>query len=198
MVKLIFTALFSLLLNQSLSQGCFCLYDDGQQYVCEQMNCGNGQSDCNALNGEWFSGDSSSDLCDEALPVELLYFEVTYKDGVNIISWTTATETNNWKFELQRLYGGEWATIKGLSGAGNSVELIRYEVQDRNPPLLINYYRLIQYDYDGRKSVFDIVSVDNRKLIVKRVNLMGKSVTSNYRGIVIVIYSDGTTEKVLQ
>ena len=66
----------------------------------------------------------------------------------------------------------------------------------------INYYRLSQYDFDGVFEVFDIISIDNRekeKRIIKYVNTMGQEVNPlNTIGLVIEVYSDGSTSKMIR
>ncbi|MNF07596.1 hypothetical protein D3C80_2078130 [compost metagenome] len=46
----------------------------------------------------------------------------------------------------------------------------------------------------------DIVSIDNRmkfKKIVGRTNLLGQRISEDQKGLVILIYEDGTSERVM-
>ena len=63
------------------------------------------------------------------------------------------------------------------------------------------YYRVTQFDNDGQSTVFGIKSIkigDEAMYIVSKYNVLGEKVGDNYSGIVIVLYSNGTTEKVFQ
>ena len=69
---------------------------------------------------------------------------------------------------------------------------------------MINYYRLLQTDFDGKYTVSDLISIDNREGdvargdAVLRTNTLGQEVNEMYRGLVIIVYSNGTSEKVIQ
>jgi hypothetical protein len=76
-------------------------------------------------------------------------------------SWTTATETNNSHFMLERAgANGRYETITTLAGAGNSNEVLHYSFTDSSPIRGTSYYRLTQYDFDGRFEVFDPIAVE--------------------------------------
>ena len=66
----------------------------------------------------------------------------------------------------------------------------------------INYYRLEQFDYDGKSKKYDIIYLDNRlktKTIIKYTNLLGQEIDeTNAYGVIIVVYSDGTTQKIIK
>ena len=66
-----------------------------------------------------------------------------------LLTWSTATETNNSGFEVQRSAGNTWEKIKFIHGAGNSTQRNSYSYRDKqlNPDLY--QYRLKQIDYDG-------------------------------------------------
>ena len=181
---------------------------------CDQTgNSGNIDCDLNNIPDEYFLSieitngsnttecfyDSDGKLINNPLPVELTFFNVEYKDGVNVITWQTATEINNDYFKLEHsLYGINWKTINKTTGAGNSYHEITYQYKHKNfIKNNINYYQLSQYDFDGKYETFNILAIDNRssKKIVKIVDITGREITSSYKGIVIILYSDGSTEK---
>jgi len=135
------------------------------------------------------------------LPITLSLFSVTNYKDVNIIRWETESEQNNDFFTIEHSSDGKnWRDIAYVPGAGNSSSSISYEYQHTGFPNEINYYRLRQTDYDGTTETFKIVSVDNRnnKNLVRIINTMGQEVDERYNGIVIKLYSDGSTEKVYQ
>jgi hypothetical protein len=140
--------------------------------------------------------------CITPLPIELISFYVVNIDGVNRLKWETASELNNDYFIIENSVDGySWNTIETPSGAGNSTEKITYYLEHRNYKETTNYYRLTQVDFDGKREVFKTIAIDNskeNKILVRSVNLMGQEVDEYYRGFIINLYSDGTTDKELK
>ena len=92
------------------------------------------------------------------LPIELTSFAATC-DGMSArVVWTTATERNNDVFVLERSDDAvNFTEIARVAGAGNSIEPLDYSYTDYGVHGGDNYYRLVQVDYDGTRSVSDIV-----------------------------------------
>jgi len=134
-----------------------------------------------------------------ALPVELTAFDVEVDDNINRVYWSTASEQNSDYFEVERsLNGADWDVVGRVQSAGNSSASQHYELNDREFERTINYYRLSQVDFDGTTKVFDIISADNRNLkneLIKIVNTMGQEVNQFYKGVIIEVYSDGSTRR---
>lgn len=87
--------------------------------------------------------------CDP-LPVELAFFNATLKDKNVILSWMTASESNNDGFEIQHSVDGQnWDAIDFMNGAGDSNDAITYDALHEEPRIGTNYYRLKQMDFDG-------------------------------------------------
>lgn len=88
------------------------------------------------------------------LPVGLVAFNGRQENGVNKLSWTTATELNNRGFILERSADGKTfealANIASKAKDGNSSARIRYSYDDMLPLHGDNFYRLVQADLDGR------------------------------------------------
>lgn len=94
------------------------------------------------------------------LPIELTAFSAVCENGRVKLSWTTASETNNAKFVLQRSHNlAEWTELTEIPGAGNSNATLGYTAYDERPPGGLSYYRLRQVDYDGQSETFTPVSV---------------------------------------
>jgi len=97
------------------------------------------------------------------LPIELISFTGEYNataDCTNL-QWSTATETDNHYFFIERSTDGEhWQTIDTVAGAGNSDQTRYYTAIDHHPPVGIDYYRLIQEDYDGNRQSFNVVTIN--------------------------------------
>lgn len=151
--------------------------------------------------GTWYTIDMElQDANPVILPVELISFDANIKDDFNSLKWTTSTERNNDYFILERSNDGEnWELIHREKGAGNSSSILNYKYKDYTRRDEINYYRLSQVDFDGAKETFRMLAVNNSmdaRHVVRVVNLMGQEVELEYKGMKIVYYSDGTTNKV--
>jgi len=136
------------------------------------------------------------------LPVELLYFEGTAYPSFNSLKWTTASEYSSDYFSIERsIDGQEWRQIATKPSAGNSTEKINYFYLDNIDQFVIHYYRLVQYDVDGKFKIYGPIMLDNRikeKKIIKYVNLLGQEIGLEYKGVVIEIYEDGSSRKIIR
>lgn len=136
------------------------------------------------------------------LPIELTSFTGTKLGRTNELKWTTATESNNDFFTIEKTNDGLCFELVGIEdGAGNSTTELRYSMMDDNVKQEINYYRLKQTDFDGTQKYSGYISIDNRpvlKEITSTTNILGEEVNQYYRGVVIIHYSDGSCIKVIQ
>ena len=100
-------------------------------------------------------------LSSSPLPIELIAFNAKV-NGRNVdLDWTTATETNNEFFTVERSADAlNFEKIIVVKGGGNSSSLLKYKTADLNPLQGISYYRLKQTDYDGKFAYSQIVSVN--------------------------------------
>ncbi len=99
----------------------------------------------------------------EPLPVELTSFVAATKNNSVTLSWKTATETNNYGFEVERMANNSnWSKIGFVSGSGNSNSPKDYSFTDNNLFGGGNkfYYRLRQVDNDGQYEYSDIVEAE--------------------------------------
>lgn len=104
-----------------------------------------------------FTGSQTSITVNAALPVELISFVTISNRFGTELTWATATETNNYGFEIQRsslMQDGEilteWSKIGFVSGAGNSNSPRQYSFEDGNLQSGNYCYRLKQIDRDGK------------------------------------------------
>lgn len=139
------------------------------------------------------------------LPIELLYFKGSGYNSDNVLHWSTASEDNNDYFTIEKTKDGiDWEVVNKKPGAGSSSNQLYYSSVDENVESIINYYRLKQTDYDGRFKYSDIISIDNRnnrasKDVVKITNTLGQEVDLQYyRGLVIIYYTDGSSDKMIK
>ncbi len=95
------------------------------------------------------------------LPVELIGLSAVCNETTVTLSWSTATETNNDYFSVEKSINAEdWVPVGIVNGAGNSNELINYEFEDTEPMSGTSYYRLKQTDFDGKFEYFGPVTVN--------------------------------------
>jgi len=107
-----------------------------------------------------FAWGGSASLDCSVLPVTWLHIDGRYEDGVNVLEWSTASETNNDYFSIQRSENGhEFEEIHRLDGAGNSSQELDYRFLDNNAPAALSYYRLKQVDFDGAYSYSSIIAI---------------------------------------
>jgi subtilisin family serine protease len=84
------------------------------------------------------------------LPVELTSFSGTYLDGAVNLNWTTATESNNYGFEVEKRYEDTmFDSIGFVAGSGSSTVIIEYSFIDDDINENRIYYRLKQIDLNG-------------------------------------------------
>jgi hypothetical protein len=138
----------------------------------------------------------------QPLPVELSQFDALPYPQWNVVKWTTASENNSSHFDLESSTDGEnWRKITTKYAAGNSTEEIKYSYIDYNLNP-VTYYRLQQFDIDGKFETYGPILVTKtitEKKIVKYINLMGQEVNpDNTTGVIIEIYDDGTMKKMIR
>jgi hypothetical protein len=94
------------------------------------------------------------------LPVELLTFKGKKIGTKNYLEWTTASETNNDYFILERSENGvNFENLTIIDGAGNSNQILDYHAYDYNPFDKVTYYRLKQTDFNGDYTYSNVISV---------------------------------------
>ncbi len=87
---------------------------------------------------------------DAVLPVELTTFNANVNGNSVELFWSTATEVNNFGFDVERKMGKEeWKTVTFIKGAGNSNSPKNYTYSDVSVLAGKYYYRLKQKDIDG-------------------------------------------------
>lgn len=78
-----------------------------------------------------------------------------------LLNWQTATETNNYGFEIQRnTENTKWTTIGFKAGKGTTTEPQSYSFTDKNLQPGKYSYRLKQTDFDGTYNYSNIVEAE--------------------------------------
>jgi sugar lactone lactonase YvrE len=100
------------------------------------------------------------------VPVELSSFSASVTLNNVELNWTTATETNNFGFSIERRSeDSEFEEIGFVKGNGTSTLINSYSFIDSKPLSGVVYYRLKQIDLDGSINYSNEVLADNTGLI---------------------------------
>ena len=137
--------------------------------VVKKVTAGGGNSTLISICGyiEWNAGDGQLNGVDTlgghgTLPVTWLTIEASMKGAKAEISWSTAAEVNNDYFDVMRSDDAlSYEAIGRVNGNGNSTTTNQYAYEDPSPVRGINYYKLVQVDYDGTKNSSYVVAVNN-------------------------------------
>ncbi|HMQ70590.1 MAG TPA: choice-of-anchor J domain-containing protein [Ignavibacteria bacterium] len=91
------------------------------------------------------------------LPVELSSFVSVVTNNNVTLNWSTASETNNSGFDIERSNAtGEWSKAGSVTGNGTTELTSNYSFTDRNLNSGIYNYRLKQIDYNGNFEYFNL------------------------------------------
>ena len=173
---------------------------------CGSHSAINGSSDSdftitstNVTGFSWFNFGSQNN---NPLPVELTEFDGLPYPQWNVINWKTESEQNSNRFDLEMSEDGEnWKKITTILAAGNSTEELKYSYIDFNLNE-ISYYRLQQFDNDGESKTYGpivISKIVKDKKIVGYINLLGQKINPhNTTGVIIEVYEDGTSQKIIK
>jgi hypothetical protein len=95
------------------------------------------------------------------VPVELVSFSASVNGNNVKLSWITATELNNFGFEVQRARAGSnFENIGFVSGIGSTTDIHYYSYTDRNLMEGSYAYRLKQVDLDGSFEYSKVIEVE--------------------------------------
>ena len=95
----------------------------------------------------------------QVVPVELTSFNADVNAGNVNLTWTTATETNNKGFEVQRNAGNGFEAVAFIQGNGTSTQSHSYSFTDNNVNTGSYTYRLKQVDFNGSFEYSNAVEV---------------------------------------
>lgn len=114
-----------------------------------------------------------SDNLGIVLPVTYTDFYAETRNEYIKLLWSTATEKSNDRFIVQHSRNGtDWENAGIVPGNGDSNELIDYSFEDHYPLSGLNYYRLIQVDYNGERNVSKIIRAEYDMGITSRVRVL--------------------------
>ncbi|MBX2975602.1 MAG: T9SS type A sorting domain-containing protein [Ignavibacteriaceae bacterium] len=110
---------------------------------------------------EWGGTYRTLQLNATTVPVELTSFSAIPTNGGVQLKWSTASESNNSGFEVQRsIDNSNFVSLSFVNGRGTTTETTEYAFLDKNEISGVYYYRLKQVDFDGRFEYSNTVEVD--------------------------------------
>lgn len=107
-----------------------------------------------------------NDPSNHPLPVQMIYFEAFQYLNSVVLRWGTATETNNYGYDVERTQTPAdstipWTVLGFVPGSGNSNSEKHYVFKDTSAVKNnIYYYRLKQIDFDGTPHFTDTLLVE--------------------------------------
>lgn len=113
------------------------------------------------VGGSCSEGNTGATFCTTVLPITLVSFKADQEGRVVHIKWVSGTEIENDFYTVQKSENGlEYRDVADVKGAGDSNDPLEYSITDNSPVHGVSYYRLVQTDFDGTRSVFPPVRVD--------------------------------------
>ena len=120
-----------------------------------------------------------------ALPISLSTFDIKQSGDLVAIEWTTETETNNDFFSVMKSYDAiTFDVIGDVPGVGTSTVKHSYNLNDENPQIGINYYKLKQTDFDGH---FTYSTIKSLNFTSKNVDFLVYPNPSKFENITIIV-----------
>ena len=95
------------------------------------------------------------------MPVELVSFSAKFIDDKIVLQWNTASESNNFGFEIQK--SNDAAIFKKIGfvpGIGTTTKPNSYNFIDTDISFGTCYYRLKQLDLDGSYKYSNIITIE--------------------------------------
>ena len=93
------------------------------------------------------------------VPVNLTGFTAAVINGNVILNWSTASETNNRGFEIQKNSGNSYEVLGFVQGNGTSTRSHNYSFKDKSVEEGNYSYRLKQVDLDGTSTYSNVVEI---------------------------------------
>ena len=140
---------------------------------------------------------------DQPLPIEITSWEAECDGGKVELTWTTASETDNDYFTIEKsAIGDVWEEIARVDAVGNSSSEVVYTHYDEFTSGLA-YYRLSQTDVDGQTRVIGTVAAgcnaDNTEIVSAWDDgaILNVTVSSTETHVYDVILSDAQGKVIL-
>lgn len=135
--------------------------------------CGTGSIKAGAMSGSANCAGTPFGGSLSVLPIELIDFYGTCLSNGVQLNWNTASELNNDYFLIEKSSNGiDWKLTTKIGGNGTSNSMHAYIYTDNSVNSTeLNYYRMSQVDFDGKKTVFKMIDVNCNYTIPDRMIL---------------------------
>lgn len=132
----------------------------GNDTLFSVLNAVNFDGQPNSLD-QWKFGPKFAVTVTNVVPVELTSFSAVRSTGGILLTWSTATETNNAGFDLEKsVNGGNWVIEGFVKGKGTVTSRSEYSFTDNETTQGELRYRLKQIDYSGEYSYTQVITVN--------------------------------------
>lgn len=157
--------------DKTVCVGCTTTLDAGEHDSYEwstgettrTIEVGQGNYSVTVKNKGQCEATASLNVTESSLPIEWISFKGENKGASNVLTWITATESNNDYFVLESsIDGKDFDFITRIAGAGFSNQKNTYTATDFAPLATKTYYRLQQVDFNGDIAYSAIISVTNQ------------------------------------
>ncbi len=126
-----------------------------------------------------------------ALPVELVYFEGKAEDCTIDLSWTTLSESNSSHFILEYSDNGrEFSMLDIIEAFGNTNERKNYNYSHKGILENTNYYRLTQFDFDGRSTKSPTISINTDCKVENFFSVFPNPVDKNNANLTVKFFAE--------
>ena len=120
-----------------------------------------GENNTDATPFPYFDYEASLLNAFNILPVELTSFDGRPKVKTIDLQWVTASETNNDYFAVEKSTNGiDFKALTKIDGRGTTSLETKYNWTDSSPNDGLNYYRLLQVDFNSDKFYSDIIVIE--------------------------------------
>lgn len=146
-----------------------------------------------------FAGSTATLDC-TPLGMDVTSFSGTVNESFNTLSWKTESASSVDFYSVERSIDMEkWDLVGEASGSQQSDFNVSYALNDEKfVPNVVNYYRLTRTNFNHETTTIRTISLLNKNepvRILKIINMMGQEVNSDYEGLRIIMYSNGTSIK---
>jgi uncharacterized membrane protein len=114
-----------------------------------------------AVGNVFFDLSNANFTIEDFIPVELTAFFALKNDKGILLKWTTATESNNAGFSVERSSDKiNFNEISFVNGKGTTTEVNDYEYVDKITEVGTYYFRLKQIDFDGSFNYSNMIETE--------------------------------------
>ncbi|MCI0493877.1 T9SS type A sorting domain-containing protein [candidate division KSB1 bacterium] len=166
------------------------------QYNKEETGHTSWENCKNKAKAFWYMMAVLAGWAPDLTPVELVMFEGHAKENGVELTWKTASESNNYGFEIERSSQlKRFQKIAFISGNATTSQPKVYQFLDADPPHGIVYYRLKQIDFNGTADYSPEIEITVSGNLQKSYTL-NQNYPNPFNPITVISYSLPDLQKV--